>query len=146
MDPKNKAKKASMILDVVMLCAGIICLVSAASMKDSYRYYFDSDLRNNVSLMQVMGYVCMLWGGISLAIGAMRQNSVEQSDLSSNLFTCPDCQNTISVNANSCPHCGWENPVRKERHEAELNADSAGIQKEKIPAWMQVEMEKENKE
>ena len=130
MNQQKKMKKLSLVMDAILIGTGIIWLILAASMKDSYQYYFDSSLRKAVSILQIVGYCSLLGGGISLALCGMLYAVRDEKVQNPNLFACPDCQHQISVNAVSCPHCGWKNNMMQEQRAAEMENERKVDQEE----------------
>ena len=128
MKEKDKIKNAkvflrSSIVDIV-LC--IVAVIVAAGMKDSYRYYFDVDLRSTVEMLNTVA----IFLGVSGVVGVVacswvlaKSNAAKKDDENSNLFNCPDCQHQISVNAVNCPYCGWMNKAIHVRKAAKNDSD-----------------------
>lgn len=136
----------SLIAAACALILAIVFLGVAGDMKDSWEYHFDESCQNTVSMLNIVGWCAAIFAVVDFIQGLVFLCVKEDIPINSQLTTCKDCGHSVSKSAEMCPHCGRKNPGESGLITAERGCPPPAPVEEKIPAWKQVEMEKQAKE
>lgn len=121
-----KRNKAHRNLDIFSIISSVFIITFLAILisdgQDDYRYYWDSDYRNEVELMEIFLVLLILVAVVDFIDLMYRVVKISQlreaiaQDLpgsgnygagsGNNLWPCPDCGNMLSKMADVCPKCG----------------------------------------
>lgn len=150
-DKLRRARRWWLINTIIDPIIGIVFILGADSMSESYRYYYDSDYRTAVKVLTAIGFflfVDVIFDGIMYIYYDKKLRALEQNarmkkpraTLNLKLWCCPDCGKELSRQATVCPHCG--RPIAAGEAEAQkqkiIAAGEAKAQQQKMPAkrWL----------
>lgn len=112
----KRSRTFSIISAIIDPLVGIAMLIASKAMKESYKYYWDSGVRDSAKLLSVLGWFFILAIIIDIIvivntnekIRTLESSGSASSENTTNrtLWHCPDCGNMISRSAVTCPNCG----------------------------------------
>lgn len=59
-----------------------------------------------IGWLELLIFVALLGGGVVVVVTLVLSASKRNLPMPDNLTPCPDCQHSVSIRAQTCPHCG----------------------------------------